>query len=385
MVVRRVRRLLWTALLLGVLLLTLKTFVGDVYRISSSSMAPLARVDEYVFVLHDRSAPERFDLVVARHEGEYLVKRAVGVGGKLGEEVRLDDGDLRIQGKKLPASAPRPPLVVLFDDAVLPIEDHFRLGDVWTREPDGRLVLDGRDIPFGANAGLMGYVRSIRDGWLEADGTVVEGLSVVADAAVEVEFVVREAGGRLRVALLEERDTFEFVVDLSEEGLASAQIVREGQSPDVGTMTETVVPFELGVPIRMRFMNRDDHLSVDWLVGAGSFDEWRETPPAAQASYDSNAVVRGSEGAQFERVQFGGEGCVLELRRLRISRDLHWTNEGTFGVTGPIPLQPGEVYMLGDNSRASHDSRHFGAISGERIIGRPLWVVWPWSAIRRVR
>ena len=108
---KRLRTLIWAVVLLGGALLAIRTFVGDIYRISSSSMAPVCLVDEFVFVLHDRSAPERHDLVVVRHGGEFLVKRAIGVGGALGESVRIDKGDLRVNGDKLGPLEPRPPMV----------------------------------------------------------------------------------------------------------------------------------------------------------------------------------------------------------------------------------------------------------------------------------
>ena len=78
MAARRINRLLWTLALLLLAFFALKTFVGDVYPVTSSSMEPTIRKGEWVLVLYDDSPPERFDLVVlTRGDGTY-VKRVAG-------------------------------------------------------------------------------------------------------------------------------------------------------------------------------------------------------------------------------------------------------------------------------------------------------------------
>ena len=74
---RRWAGFLWSAAALVALLLLLKTFVADVYRVDSGSMRPTlfgGRVRpnepedaEHVLVRYDRDfVPQRFDLVVIR-------------------------------------------------------------------------------------------------------------------------------------------------------------------------------------------------------------------------------------------------------------------------------------------------------------------------------
>jgi signal peptidase I len=43
----------------------------------------------------------------------------------------------------------------------------------------------------------------------------------------------------------------------------------------------------------------------------------------------------------------------------------------------PISLGPDDYFLLGDNSTASTDSRHFGPVKASELIGRPLAVLWP--------
>ena len=57
MVVRRLNRLFWTLAILLLAFFALKTFVGDVYPVTSSSMEPTIRAGEWVLVLYDDSPP----------------------------------------------------------------------------------------------------------------------------------------------------------------------------------------------------------------------------------------------------------------------------------------------------------------------------------------
>jgi signal peptidase I len=48
----------------------------------------------------------------------------------------------------------------------------------------------------------------------------------------------------------------------------------------------------------------------------------------------------------------------------------------------PETVPPGCYYVLGDNRMNSQDSRNFGPIEDDRIVGRALFVAWPPRSIR---
>ncbi len=47
--------------------------------------------------------------------------------------------------------------------------------------------------------------------------------------------------------------------------------------------------------------------------------------------------------------------------------------------TGPVTLAEGEIFVMGDNRQFSHDSRSFGPVPVEDVIGKAFWVIWPAS------
>lgn len=53
--------------------------------------------------------------------------------------------------------------------------------------------------------------------------------------------------------------------------------------------------------------------------------------------------------------------------------------ENTFGVGQPYKVPDNCVFLLGDNSANSKDSRFFGAVPKSDIIGRAYKIYWPLS------
>ena len=84
-----------------VLVLFIKSFIMSPSKVNGVSMVPTLH-DSDIMLLDEVSYRftdiKRFDIVVVKREGEYLIKRVIGLPG---EEVEYRDNKLYINGKKI--------------------------------------------------------------------------------------------------------------------------------------------------------------------------------------------------------------------------------------------------------------------------------------------
>lgn len=57
---------------------------------------------------------------------------------------------------------------------------------------------------------------------------------------------------------------------------------------------------------------------------------------------------------------------------------IHYYNRGYCGQRGnPIEIPEGNYFVLGDNSASSRDSRYWGFVPKENVVGRAMFIWWP--------
>jgi signal peptidase I len=371
------------------LLALLRAFVGDVYRVSTGSMRPTLQAGdgEREYVLVTFGMPEtltRHSLVVVReHAGaEALVKRVVGLPG---DEILLMDGDLLVDGSRLPPETPRAAPVPLFDSSRHALEEYFfhSLDGPAHWDLSGAAAdLDALELERGSDAGLLFLHKPLLDDRLDTAGRRVPGRAHVGDAMLELGVRLGDLapqGGRLRLRLLERGDTFEFVLDIGPEGRAATARLERRPGPD-GTALEVLAeaPIELrsGQVLELRFANLDNHLiAAAPALGLRLRADYGQNRPWA------GSFLTGSPSVG-PRVAFGGEGLRARFEAVRVSRDLMWFDQGEYAVQNPLQLGPAEIFVLGDDSAASRDSRQFGPLPLTSLVGRPRLVVWPPGRVR---
>jgi hypothetical protein len=147
---------------------------------------------------------------------------------------------------------------------------------------------------------------------------------------------------------------------------------------------EAIRPGTLQVAFRFgeRLSIRELPFAGTGLTGPGGLEDPEpKASPGRQIDIDSESLGEGErplagtaavdlpDGAQLAIRVVAGEAIVSDLvvrRPLAYRIDLRQAARFDW----PIRLGDGEYYVLGDNSPLSIDSRHFGAIRGEGLIGR---------------
>jgi signal peptidase I len=381
-----IRIALWAALAPGAAVLVLSFFCG-VYRVDSASMEPTLHGSpedgDLVLVWFERS-PElkRFDLVVLERgdadEGP-LVKRVVGLPG---ETIQLASGDLYVGRSLLPPEAPRPPLVPIFDDRVQDFSEAFYVEPAQATRWLGTVT--GRRLDARGARDVRAKLRRLNDDHLAPDGTpngkVVHGRSHANDAAVTFSLEIDEPWQRFFVDLTEEGDTFVCELVPASEGRATVRLVRratQGRDPgDPQTLDVTEVAFERGRPHAFRFANLDNLLTVEV-----------DRTLALKVSYAANTALRsdGNSAHVLPRLEIGGDDVVAQIDGLAVWRDTPYYDSGEFASGRPETLAPYELFVIGDNSGESRDSRQWGPVPLQDVLGTPVAIVWPPSRWRRLR
>ncbi|MBF0478473.1 MAG: signal peptidase I [Candidatus Omnitrophica bacterium] len=91
------------------------------------------------------------------------------------------------------------------------------------------------------------------------------------------------------------------------------------------------------------------------------------------------------EGETVE-IKYGAiyiNGQIIDEPRIRKT---FYYDMGQYGVNGnAVKVPSGHVFVLGDNSQSSHDSRYWGYVPVENIVGPASFIYWPLDRIRIIK
>ena len=127
--------------------------------------------------------------------------------------------------------------------------------------------------------------------------------------------------------------------------------------------------------------HRGDVLVFEADDGGGNGDH-DALPVRALKGFLETVGLRQPSAEDFIKRVIGLPGETLEGRNGVVYVDGRPLREpylvgGNIGDFGPVTVPPGHLWMMGDNRGQSSDSRVFGPVAKDRVVGRALLRVWP--------
>lgn len=375
------RKLLYSFAALGGILLFARLFFFGIYLVDSRSMEPTIHGDpetgERVLVRYGSKRPERFDLVVVRIPGE-PIPRVKRIAGLPGEKVRIEEGDLYLDGERPMADAPRAEPILVFDER-LAIEDHFQSnagGEIvgWQQTASGLRHAGAPERPVAR----LEYARRLADHYIGQNGEFVEGSIEVGDLWIGAALDLEEPTSRALLAVATQGDRFIGWIGAEASGVRRIRLlsypVQEFETAESELLSE--LELTVGPGSHEWVIGRVDGRVELWFDGRRVLEHHFGVPRRHPLDLFGEGRSRGARAW----IEVGGGGVGLEA--LRLWRDLHYTSRGELAVREAFQLGPDELFLLGDNSAASRDSRDFGPTALGDVLGRPTHVVRPFGAAR---
>lgn len=322
-------------------------------------MAPGLFAGDHLLVLREAFDPrtlDRWDVVLLDPAVDAEASEGYGavakrVAGLPGEVIEVREGDVWISGRdgKTARRVVKPD--DLTDALLVPLHSGDGLTTPWSLT--GReLVAPGRSV----------FSSPLHDGDIETEGS-----ELVRDTALRV--TVDRAEGTLVLGLREGADVYR--ARLADGGGAS---LHHNLSPEPLAVEPSFVGLHAGSVIQ--FSNVDDRLR---LVVDGV---------TVLACDDVVHTLQAPGTRLLNAPELSVEQGRVELGDVLVLRDVHYGAQGAYGRAGaPLPrvtLGPDQVFVLGDQSVRSHDSRHFGPVGLELLLGRPVARYLPWERAGRL-
>ena len=108
-------------------------------------------------------------------------------------------------------------------------------------------------------------------------------------------------------------------------------------------------------------------------------------------------VFPGDRTKDFIKRLIGLPGDIIEIKDGKIVvngklwvdpriNHIYYYNRGEYGAEGqPIKVPEGKYFTLGDNSASSHDSRYWGFVDYNDLVGKAELLFWPLNRVRLIK
>lgn len=331
-------------------------FTQRPYRVVGRSMEPALVEGDWLRLA--RAEPQAGDVVVFREpdSGSLAVKRVAATPGELVQIVGTDlwvDGQVRTR-----PLADVEDLMPMLDARGAAVQEDFDLRAAgFEADADCWRLAAGQAQSYLRRPPLASYL--LRE-------EAVPQAQAAAELGLEVEYALLGPASELHLHLRLGRAVF--TAALAEGGRRARLIRRDADAPPELLYEAALDPGEPAGRLFLSVVDRRLTLTLNGrrLVGGQPF-----------ALPDPLLLADGPESLGLRtHAGLGGVG-PLEIRRVRLGRDVLYDPSGTFAGSEGFHLGPDEYFVLGDNPPSSRDSRQYGAVAGGRILGVVRGRLWP--------
>jgi signal peptidase I len=168
---------------------------------------------------------------------------------------------------------------------------------------------------------------------------------------------------------------------------------------DGHSMDHSLETGEMLLVNRNAYFALDQEQWLDWLPGV-DFDEGDTWRPFGTPERGDIVVLNPPDGASADKPYIkrviGLPGDTIEIHDDRVfvngvPLEEEYVDDGNRSICypnnqhcGPIEIPEGQVFVMGDNRQNSEDSRTFGLVPLENIIGKAWITYWPGDRIGTV-
>ncbi len=99
-------------------------------------------------------------------------------------------------------------------------------------------------------------------------------------------------------------------------------------------------------------------------------------PEDKKKDFIKRLIAKGGEDVEISNgnIIINGEA----VRGITAIDNIYYYNKGYYGRQGwPVSVPENNYFVLGDNSASSKDSRYWGYVPKENVIGRAMFIWWP--------
>lgn len=103
-------------------------------------------------------------------------------------------------------------------------------------------------------------------------------------------------------------------------------------------------------------------------------------PEDPKKDYIKRLIALGGETVEIRNGDVYVNGTLVEIDPIQ---QIYYYNRGEYGSVGDqITVPEGQLFVLGDNSGSSADSRFWGFVPEKNVVGRADIIFWPLTRIR---